>query len=100
MKLKNNHIRGKNAERRVAKYFNGKRLGILGKEDVITDNLIIEVKSRKSLSFEKWYNQLVKNIEKNSNKIPIVVAIKKNQKIDNAFVIISVKDFKKLINKK
>lgn len=95
-KVKQNRQRGKNAEKRVAKFFNGIRLGILGKEDVITDKFSIEVKSREKLSFEKYYYQSVKNNEK--RKIPLLFMIKKHQKISEGYIIIKAKDFKKLLS--
>jgi len=92
--LQNNRLRGKNAERRVAKFFNSKRIGILGREDVETEKFIIEVKSRKSFSFEKFFNQLHKNNTK--NKIELLFLLPKNKKLDDCYIVIKAKDFKKL----
>jgi len=52
----NNRARGKSAERRIAALMNGRRVGILGKEDVETDKFSIEVKSRKKFAALDWMN--------------------------------------------
>ena len=56
----NNRARGKSAERRIAALMNGRRVGILGKEDVETDKFSIEVKSRKKFVASGWMDQAVK----------------------------------------
>ena len=48
-----NRRRGKDAERKIAEMFEGKRIGIMGGEDVMHPYFSIEVKSRKAFIGEK-----------------------------------------------
>lgn len=91
MNLKNNRIRGRRIEKKIAKKFNTLPIGIFGKADLETENFIIEIKSRKKFAFEKWFNQLNKNNK--NNKIEILILHKKNHKILNSYVIMKYKDF-------
>lgn len=99
--IKKNKNRAKRREKQIEKIFNfdnSQRKGIFGCEDVETEHFIIEVKTRKKFIFEKWFKQLTKNNKK--NKVEIVIAIKKNQKIENSFVIIKLNDFLSIIKNK
>jgi len=57
----NNRQRGKATERAVAKRIGGKRVGILGAEDVSHPLFSIEVKSRKAFVAGDWMAQAVRN---------------------------------------
>lgn len=97
---KRNRLRGKNAERRVSKFLNdkdiqAKRVGILGSEDVLTDKFAIEVKSRKTVVIDKWYQQAVKNAK--SKKTPLLVIHLNNKSYKNDYVVLKMQDFVKLI---
>ena len=89
-----NRQRGKETERAVAKKLGGKRIGILGSEDVQHNLYSIEVKSRKSFVADNWMNQCKKNNKE--NKIPLVVVHKTGRDHENDLVIISLKDFMNL----
>jgi hypothetical protein len=75
---------------------NGIDIGILGGEDVLTDDFSIECKSVMKFVGEKWYAQCVKNNKR--KKIPIVVVHIKNKSYDNDYVLININDFKKIIS--
>jgi len=90
-KQSRNRQRGKECEREVAKIFNGKRIGILGDEDILHPVYSIEVKSRKKFSGRKWMEQCKKNNK--DNKIPIVVVHEANKPHNTDLVLINVNDF-------
>lgn len=90
-----NRLRAKHVERMVAKKLGGRRVGILGREDVLCDRFVVEVKSRKRFVAERWYDQVVKNADR--DKIPIVVVHVVGKRYDDDFVILKVRDFLKLV---
>jgi hypothetical protein len=92
-----NRKKGKRAEKAIAKRLNGLCIGILGAEDILTDQFAIEVKTRKKFVALSWYQQAVKNAK---NKIPLLIVHISNKHHDNDLVILSLKDFEKIINKK
>jgi hypothetical protein len=91
-----NRRKAKQVERAIAKRLDGLRIGILGGEDVSTSQFSIEVKTRKKFVALSWYQQAVKNAKK--NKIPLLIVHITNKHHDNDLVILSLKDFEKLIN--
>jgi hypothetical protein len=91
-----NRKKGKQAEKAIANRLDGIRVGILGGEDVLTEQFTIEVKTRKKFVALSWYQQAVKNAKK--NKIPLLIVHITNKHHDNDLVILSLKDFEKLIN--
>jgi hypothetical protein len=91
-----NRKKGKRVEKAIAKRLDGIRVGILGAEDVLTEQFAIEVKTRKKFVALSWYQQAVKNAKK--NKIPLLIVHISNKHHDNDLVILSLKDFEKLIN--
>jgi hypothetical protein len=91
-----NRQRGKAHQKKVAEMLNGIDIGILGGEDVLTDDFSIECKSVMKFVGEKWYAQCVKNNKR--KKIPIVVVHIKNKSYDNDYVLININDFKKIIS--
>lgn len=93
-KQSRNRERGKDSEREVAKLFNGKRVGILGDEDIAHPNFSIEVKSRKKFVAKRWMKQAEKNNKE--NKIPLVVVHEANTPHKKDLVIINIRDFLKL----
>jgi hypothetical protein len=90
-----NRKKGKRTEKAIAKRLNGIRVGILGAEDILTEKFAIEVKTRKKFVALSWYQQAVKNAK---NKIPLLIVHISNKHHDNDLVILSLKDFEKLIN--
>jgi len=94
--VKRNRRRAKAVERAIAKKLDGRRVGILGQEDVTTDLFSIEVKSRKSVAILAWYEQAVKNAK---GKIPLLIIHITNKHHSNDLVVMSLKDFEKLINR-
>lgn len=93
MNVNRNRQRGKECEKAIAKMFNGKRVGILGNEDVQHPKYSIEVKSRVKFVGKKWMEQCERN--NIDNKIPLVVVHEMNKKHDNDFVIMKISDFLK-----
>ncbi len=93
VKQSRNRQRGKECERAIAKLFNGKRVGILGNEDVSHPRYSIEVKSRVKFVAKKWMKQCERNnIDK---KIPLVVVHEMNKNHSNDLVIMKINDFLK-----
>lgn len=91
-----NRMRAKHVERMVAKKLGGRRVGILGKEDVLCDRFVVEVKSRKKFVAEGWYRQVKQNVVE-EGKIPLVVVHLVGRRYDDDFVILSMKDFLQLV---
>lgn len=91
VKKSRNRERGKESEKEVAKLFNGKRMGLLGGEDIFHPKFSIEVKSRKKFAAVKWMDQSKKNNK--DNKIPIVVVHQANKHHENDLVLINIMDF-------
>ena len=96
VKQSRNRQRGKDCEREIAKIVGGKRIGILGDEDVLHPRYSIEVKSRKKFVGNKWMKQCIKNNK--DNKISIVVIHEANKNHLEDFVLIKLKDFMELKN--
>ena len=96
VKQSRNRQRGKDCEREIAKIVGGKRIGILGDEDVLHPRYSIEVKSRKKFVGNKWMKQCIKNNK--DNKIPIVVIHEANKNHLEDFVLIKLKDFMEIKN--
>ncbi len=91
MTANRNRQRGKECEREIAKIFGGRRVGILGNEDVAHPIYSIEVKSRKSFVGRKWMEQCKRN--NIDNKIPLVVVHEMNKSHSSDLVVINIKDF-------
>lgn len=92
-----NRQRGKRDEKETAKAFEGKRIGVLGKEDVEHPLFSIESKSRKSFVAKKWMEQAENNCPE--GKIALVKCHVLNQKREKDLVIVKLKDFLKIIKK-
>ncbi len=93
MTVNRNRQRGKENERVVAKMFNGKRVGILGNEDVSHPKYSIEVKSRKKFVAKNWMEQCERN--NIDNKIPLIVVHEMSKHHSNDLVIMRISDFLK-----
>jgi hypothetical protein len=91
-----NRKRAKAVERALAERLGGRRVGILGQEDIFTDLFSIEVKSRKSVIIWDWFQQAVKNAK---GKIPLLIVHITGKHHDNDLVVMSLADFEKLIKK-
>ncbi|MEM0324940.1 MAG: hypothetical protein QXW35_03505 [Candidatus Aenigmatarchaeota archaeon] len=90
-----NRQRGKRAERKIAEKLGGRRVGILGKEDVITEKFIVEVKDRKEFVGEKFLMQAEKH--KTDNKVCIAIVHIRGKRYEDSIVLIRLKDFKELV---
>ncbi|MBF0487215.1 MAG: hypothetical protein HQK98_03555 [Nitrospirae bacterium] len=97
MTTNKNRQRGKAAERAVAKRMNGKRIGIMGGEDVEHPLFSIEVKSRKAFVAGDWMSQAVRNCPE--GKTPLVVVHVSGQRHTEDMVIIRMKDFEDFMGK-
>ena len=98
-----NRHRGKNTERNVAKIIGGKRIGILGKDDVQAGPFSIEVKDRQKSLAHSFMAQACRNCS--PVLTPLVVIHKKNSSNHDDLVCIRMKDWIdfygwKLIDKK
>lgn len=91
--MSNNYRRGYRAEKKVADLVGGKRLGILGKEDVEHHQFSFEVKMRKVLPkfLKNCYEQASKNCPE--NRLPVVILKEKGKRYEDCLVIINFKDF-------
>jgi len=95
--MKKNRRRGKEAEKMVAKFFSGLRIGILGGADVITDRFVVEVKEREKIP--AIIRQGIEQAEKYaSGKIPVFVLHKLGSCYDNDYVILKMKNFLEVID--
>ena len=95
MNTKLNRNRGKRAEKAIASILNGKRVGILGGEDVSHPFLSIEIKERQKFAGEKFLNQAKDNAQ--PGKTPIVIVHIHNQRHDEDMVMMRLQDFKELL---
>lgn len=94
VKQARNRQRGKDAEKRIAQLLGGKRIGIMGGEDIFHPLYSIEVKSRKSFIGRTWMQQAQRNNK--DSKISLVVVHKTNTPHYEDLVILSLEDFKKV----
>ena len=88
-----NRKRGKKVEGRHAKAVGGKRVGLLGGEDVWHHEFSIERKSREKFVAEKWMLQAEDNAPK--KKLPIVIVHITGKKTDNDLVLMRFGEFRK-----
>ena len=87
-----NRLRGKSAERSVAKTLGGKRVGVLSGEDVSLDEpFSVEVKSRQTFVACAWMAQAVRNAK---GKTPLLVVHVHGKRHDDDMVIVKMSDFK------
>lgn len=86
-----NRQRGKNTERAIAKRVKGKRIGILGQEDVQHPLFSIEVKSRVRFAGEPFMQQAARNCPE--GKTPLVIVHINGRHHDNDLVTMRLKDF-------
>lgn len=86
-----NRERGKDAERTIAKLIGGRRVGILGKEDIDHPDYTVEVKSRKSFAGSKFLEQAEKHNADDKTAIAIVHVTGKRHAED--IVMMRLKDF-------
>lgn len=87
-----NRSRGKQNEREIARLCGGKRVGIMGGEDIEHEVYSIECKSitRWRLS-EKWLDQVVRNCPE--GKVPLLWLHKKNLRHKHDLIILRYGDF-------
>lgn len=94
MSITRNRKRGKYFEKKCAEILDGIRLGILGKEDIFTDDFSFECKTRKRLAFSSWWEQAQRNAK---GRIPAVLCREfRKQRI---YIILSLDDFLKIKEK-
>jgi len=93
---KKSRRRGKELERFIAADLGGRRLGILGKEDVRYKNYVIECKERKELPrmLKKGIEQALKNC--GEGDIPVFIQHELHQPHDLDLVTMYYLDWKKL----
>ena len=92
-----NRRRGKDLERWVAKYFGGRRVGILGQEDVILHHGIsVEAKERQKLPV--FIHKCMAQAEGNApGETAMVVLHELGDEYEMGYVIIRCKDFKAIL---
>ncbi|MBP7232194.1 MAG: hypothetical protein KBA28_09705 [Syntrophaceae bacterium] len=86
-----NRNRGKKTEQNIAKIIGGKRLGILGKDDVQTDAFSFEIKDRLKFSGTGFMEQAVRNCAE--NKTPAVIVHVTGTRHDDDLVMMRLKDW-------
>ena len=91
----NNRRRGKDFERWLAKDLGGRRIGLLGQEDVIIDKYRAECKERKKLPMfiKKCMAQAISNCR---DAIPIVILHELNSNHNDDLVIMRYADWKEI----
>lgn len=87
----NNRTRGKCTERALAKITGGKRIGIMGGEDIQHDTYSIEVKNRVKSTAHKFMEQSVRNCPQ--GKTPLVIIHKHKDKHGDDLVCQKLRDF-------
>jgi len=87
----NNRKRGKRTEAAIAKTLGGKRLGILGKDDVQAGPFSIEVKDRVKFVGTTFMEQAVRNCPE--GKTPLVIVHTTGQRHDGDLVMMRMKDW-------
>jgi len=88
---KRNRQRGKELEREISKLLGGKRIGILGCEDIEHPVWSIETKERKRLSIEAFMLQAERNTP--IHKTPLLVLHQLGKEHKNDIVCMRLKDF-------
>lgn len=88
-----NRERGKETEKAIAKLLGGRRVGILGKEDIDHPDYTVEVKSRKSFAGSKFLEQAERHNADDKTAIAIVHVT--GQRHGNDIVMMRLRDFLK-----
>jgi len=98
--MSKNRDRGKRFEKKIAERLGGRRLGVLGGEDVLHPIYSIECKSREKLPkwFESFWKQTMDNCEE--YKVPLLVIHLLNQRHDEDWVVMKLSDFEQLCTTK
>jgi len=91
MNPKLNRARGKRCEQAIAKRLNGKRLGLLGNEDISAGPFSVEVKSRAAFVGTGWIEQAVRNSPE--GKTPMVVIHLTGKRHDGDLVMMRLSDW-------
>jgi hypothetical protein len=86
-----NRERGKEAEKAIAKLLGGRRVGILGKEDIYHPDYTVEVKSRKAFAGSQFLEQAEKHNPGDKTALAIVHVTGKRYADD--IVMMRLKDF-------
>jgi hypothetical protein len=94
--VQRNRRRAKAVERVLAKRLGGRRVGILGQEDIFTDLFSVEVKARKAVAVWDWYQQAVRNAK---GKVPLLIIHVTGKRHDEDLVVMSLADFERLIKR-
>lgn len=96
VKASRNRDRGKDLEKAMAKIFNGKRMGVLGGEDIFHPIFSIECKSKVKFSARKIMEQCKRNNK--DSKIPLCVIHEPTKMYMDSLVMLDLDDFLKLID--
>ena len=86
-----NRIRGKNTERALAKILGGRRVGILGKEDIDIPGFCVEIKDRVKFIGDNFLKQAEKHLTDYKKAIAIVHIHKQPHEKD--IVLMRLKDW-------
>ncbi|MCX8070087.1 MAG: hypothetical protein N2738_06250 [Thermodesulfovibrionales bacterium] len=92
-----NRQRGKNTERAIAKILKGKRVGVLGNEDIQHPLFSIEVKTRQKFIGDSFMKQAIKNCPQ--GKTPLAVVHIGGKHHNNDIVLMRLKDFEDYLGK-
>ncbi|MCR4286903.1 MAG: hypothetical protein NUW09_02695 [Deltaproteobacteria bacterium] len=91
MNPNNNRKRGKRNEHALAKRLNGKRVGILGKEDISCGPFSLEVKSFARFAGVKIMEQAERNAPE--GKTPLAIVHIRGQRRDADIVMLRLKEW-------
>lgn len=86
-----NRRRGKNCERALAKRVGGRRVGLMGKDDIEHPVWSFEAKSRVRFGPERWLEQAERNTPQ--GKTPAVIVHVHNKPYGKAMVIMRLEAF-------
>jgi hypothetical protein len=91
MNPNHNRKRGKTTERQLAKRLGGRRVGLMGKDDIVCDPFSIEVKDRQKFAGEVFMQQSERNAA--PYQTPIVIVHITGQPHDKDIVLMRLKEF-------
>ena len=91
--------RGKDLEKHAARFYSGKRIGVLGNEDIFLSRFSCECKEREKLpaSIKSWMAQAERNAS-GYGKIAFVHMHENNASHNEDLVILRASDFKEFVD--
>ena len=97
-----NRDRGKRHERAIAKLFDGRRIGILGKHDVEDGEGRFSIECKSKEEFPKWFRRMIAQTLTNCQEgtVPLLVLHKLKTKYKDDWVVIRMEDFLEILKER